>query len=383
MSNPIDNELIRSIFLNDIPLMDVRAPVEFNEGAFPTAANLPLMNDQERHEVGIRYKNNGQDAAIELGHHLVSGDIKDQRIAQWQDFAKENPQGYLYCFRGGLRSRTTQQWLKESGVKLPLINGGYKAMRRFLIDELEHSIEESTFVLLGGRTGTGKTWLLKELSGAMDLEGLAHHRGSSFGRFPDGQPTQINFENNLSIALMKYRANGTHHFWLEDEGRMIGRISLPKSLQEKMKLSNLVVLEEELQYRINITLKDYVTDLSAYYQSYVEQASFSDESSDNERQAIEAFTLFSNYLLESLERVKKRLGGERYKTIDQQMREALEEHKASGDVTLHRTWIESLLTLYYDPMYDYQLDKKTNPVIFRGNSHTILANQKACLFPPL
>ena len=372
MSNPIDRDLIRSILLNDIPLMDVRAPVEFAQGAFPNAVNYPLMNDIERHEVGIRYKTDGQDAAIKLGNQLVSGDIKEQRIAQWQTFAKEHPDGYLYCFRGGLRSRTTQQWLKESGVHLPLVNGGYKAMRRFLLDELEQSIKESKFVLLGGRTGTGKTWLLKELSGAIDLEGLAHHRGSSFGRFPDGQPSQIDFENNLSITLMKFRARGINQFWLEDEGRMIGRVSIPQSLQVKMKQSNLVVLEEELQYRINITLKDYVIDLEDYYKSYFANLSDNDSQKQNE----DAFSLFSNYLLDSLERVQKRLGGERYKIIDQQMREALEEHKFSGEVALHRIWIESLLSLYYDPMYDYQLDKKPNKVIYRGSSHQILSNQK-------
>ncbi len=370
MSNPIDRDLIRSILLNDIPLMDVRAPVEFAQGAFPNAVNYPLMNDDERHEVGIRYKTDGQDAAIKLGNELVSGDIKEQRIAQWQAFAKEHPDGYLYCFRGGLRSRTTQQWLKESGVDLPLINGGYKAMRRFLLDELEQSINESKFVLLGGRTGTGKTWLLKELNGAIDLEGLAHHRGSSFGRFPDGQPSQIDFENNLAITLMKYRAHGMKTFWLEDEGRMIGRVSIPQSLQLKMKQSNLVVLEEELQYRINITLKDYVTDLEAYYQSY-----FADQN-DSQKQGEDAFNLFSNYLLDSLDRVQKRLGGERFKIINQQMHDALEVHKSTGELTLHRIWIESLLSLYYDPMYDYQLEKKPNKVIYRGNSHQILANQK-------
>lgn len=367
MSNPIDRDLIRSILLNDIPLMDVRAPVEFAQGAFPNAVNHPLMNDQERHEVGIRYKKNGQDAAIKLGNQLVSGELKEQRIAQWQAFAKENPDGYLYCFRGGLRSRTAQQWLKESGVDLPLVNGGYKAMRRVLLDELEHSVAESRFVILGGKTGTGKTWLLKELNGAIDLEGFAHHRGSSFGRFPDGQPSQINFENNLSIALMKYRARGMNQFWLEDEGRMIGRISLPLSLQQKMKQSHLVVLEEDLQYRINITLKDYVIDLENYYNNYCNSAED------------DAFKLFAEYLMASLERIKKRLGGERYQKISQQMTTALEEHQSSGQVDLHRIWIESLLSLYYDPMYDYQLENKQNKVIFRGNSHQILANQKKIL----
>jgi tRNA 2-selenouridine synthase len=353
--------------------MDVRAPIEFTQGAFPMAVNHPLMNDQERHEVGIRYKKSGQDAAIKLGNQLVNGDIKEQRIAQWQSFAKEHPEGYLYCFRGGLRSRTTQQWLKQSGVNLPLVNGGYKAMRRVLLDELEDSIAESHFVILGGRTGTGKTWLLKELGGAIDLEGFAHHRGSSFGRFPDGQPSQINFENNLSIALMKQRSRGINRFWLEDEGHLIGGIVLPQSLQQKMKQSSLVMLDEDISYRINITLKDYVIDLYAYYQRYCQEYK-------GETNTVEiAFEQFSDYLLASLARIKKRLGGERFQKINAQMQEALAEQQASGAIESHKIWIESLLTSYYDPMYDYQLEKKQARLIFTGNAHEILANQKKIL----
>lgn len=378
MSNPIDRDLIRSLFLHDIPLMDVRAPVEFAQGAFPCAVNHPLMNDSERHDVGLRYKQQGQDAAIKLGNKLVSGEIKEQRIAQWQAFAREHPDGYLYCFRGGLRSRTTQQWLKESGVDLPLVNGGYKAMRRVLIDELEQSIADSRFIILAGKTGTGKTWLLKELSGAIDLEGFAHHRGSSFGRFPDGQPSQINFENSLAIALMKNRNRGINQFWLEDEGRLIGSLSLPLSLQKKMKESPLVLLEEDLQYRINITLKDYVIDLEKYYRNYYKQRDMQ-ASNDNTLESDEPFKQFSSYLLDSLARIKKRLGGERYQKVEQQMQDALQEQKNSGNIDLHRIWIESLLTSYYDPMYEYQLENKQQQFVFCGNSHQILANQKKIL----
>ena len=376
MSNPIDRDLICSLFLKDIPLMDVRSPIEFSQGAFPHAANHPLMNDQERHDVGICYKKNGQDAAIKLGHKLVSGELKQTRIKQWKDFIRQHPNAYLYCFRGGLRSRTTQQWLKENGVDLPLINGGYKAMRRVLLDELETSIADSQFVILGGKTGTGKTWLLKELSQSIDLEQIAHHRGSSFGRFPDGQPSQINFENTLSILLMKYRRLAMHHFWLEDESRLIGSRVLPQSLQEKMQQSPLVMLEEELSYRIGVTLKDYVIALETYYQNYC--ASLSPQEQDKPIQS-EAFSLFSEYLLSSLDRIKKRLGGERHQKIRSLMIEALAVHKANKDVTGHRQWIESLLTSYYDPMYEYQLEKKQKKIIFQGNSHQILTNQKSLI----
>ena len=110
----------RHIFLNDVPMMDVRAPVEFGQGAFPGVANLPLMDDGERQQVGTCYKHKGQEAAIALGHQLVSGATKRQRIEAWAQFAQTHPQGVLYCFRGGLRSQIVQQWLlNEAGIDYP------------------------------------------------------------------------------------------------------------------------------------------------------------------------------------------------------------------------------------------------------------------------
>jgi tRNA 2-selenouridine synthase len=236
-------------------------------------------------------------------------------------------------------------------------------------------------VILGGKTGTGKTWLLKELSHSLDLEGLAHHRGSSFGRFPDGQPRQINFENNLAVLLMRLRAGGAEKFWLEDEGRMIGSICLPQSLRDKMTEAPLVMLEEELDYRINVILKDYVIDLYAYYEQYTsmhEKQTGVDPDSSRMSQEI-AFEQFSEYLLDSLKRVKKRLGGDRYQHINKLMTEALKEQSDNGSIAAHKLWIETLLTSYYDPMYEYQLEKKQHRVIFRGNSHQILSNQTRIL----
>ncbi len=110
----------RQLFLDDVPMMDARAPVEFSKGAFPGVVNLPLMNDIERQKVGTCYKQHGQQAAIELGHRLVTGKVKAERIEAWAAFARANPHGYIYCFRGGLRSQLVQQWLKsEAGIDYP------------------------------------------------------------------------------------------------------------------------------------------------------------------------------------------------------------------------------------------------------------------------
>jgi len=193
----------RELFLSGRALLDVRAPVEFAKGAFPNAINLPLMSDDERHQVGICYKEKGQQKAIELGAQLVTPDLQAQRVQSWKDFVQANPEARLYCFRGGLRSRISQQWLADAGVQIPLVEGGYKALRTFLIEELQRLGQALSYTLIGGRTGNGKTLLIKRLGSTVDLEALANHRGSSFGSLPGPQPSNIDFENALSIELMR------------------------------------------------------------------------------------------------------------------------------------------------------------------------------------
>ncbi|MEA1988710.1 MAG: rhodanese-like domain-containing protein, partial [Pseudomonadota bacterium] len=127
----------KSIVLNKTPLIDVRAPVEFLQGAFFTASNLPLMNDEERHKVGVCYKQNGNAAAVKLGHQLVNEKTRASRLESWAAFMDANPDALLYCFRGGMRSKISQQWLKECGREIVRLKGGYKAFRRYLIDYLD------------------------------------------------------------------------------------------------------------------------------------------------------------------------------------------------------------------------------------------------------
>ncbi|MFQ3192723.1 MAG: tRNA 2-selenouridine synthase, partial [Paraglaciecola sp.] len=127
----------KQLFLSDTPMIDVRAPIEFIKGAFPSSISAPLMNDDEREAVGTCYKEHGSDAALELGHQLVFGDIKAQRLRHWQNLTKTHPDGIFYCFRGGLRSRITQQWLNDIGIDRPYVEGGYKAMRTYLLEQLQ------------------------------------------------------------------------------------------------------------------------------------------------------------------------------------------------------------------------------------------------------
>lgn len=353
-----DTDNYSALFLDDVPMMDARAPVEFAKGAFPGVVNLPLMNDVERQKVGTCYKQHGQQAAIELGNRLVSGQIKAERIEAWAEFARNNPQGYIYCFRGGLRSQLVQQWLKsEAGIDYPRVTGGYKAMRNFLLDTLEQAVSHLDFVLVGGMTGTGKTEVLARLGNSVDLEGLANHRGSSFGKRATPQPAQIDFENALAIRLLKMQAQGIKQFVLEDEARLVGRCSIPLSLFQGMQQYPLVWLEDSLEGRVERILKDYVVDLCAEFTAEHGEAGFS---------------AFAERLQESLVNISRRLGGEHYRELALIMDQALAEQARSGAVDLHRNWIETLLTRYYDPMYVYQRESKASRIEFAGEQDAVV-----------
>lgn len=353
-----DTEDYLSLFLNDAPLLDVRAPVEFAKGSFPAAENAPLMNDEERHRIGICYKEKGQDEAIRLGHQLVCGDIKAQRIEAWKRFIARHPEGYLFCFRGGLRSRLTQQWIRDAGIDFPLVKGGYKALRRFLIDSLDNLVESGDFRILSGRTGTGKTRVLQQLPNPVDLEGLANHRGSSFGRQVTPQPSQIDFENRLAVAMLKARHLKNGPVYLEDESRLVGRCAMPDAMKERMAQAPLLILEQSLEDRTRIIREDYVEAMSADYIN---------------RDGEEAGWLnFRDYLLEALGRISKRLGGERYSQLRSVMEQALKEQERNGDVHAHDAWIQPLLQDYYDPMYDYQLSKKQGQILVRGGTDAVI-----------
>jgi tRNA 2-selenouridine synthase len=349
-----------SLFLNDVPMMDARAPIEFCKGAFPGVINLPLMNDSERQRVGTCYKQQGQQAAIELGHQLVSGPIKAERIEAWAAFAKANPDGYLYCFRGGLRSQIVQQWLKsEAGIDYPRVVGGYKAMRTFLLETIEQTVNECDLVLIGGMTGTGKTEVIAQLDNSLDLEGHANHRGSSFGKRATVQPPQIGFENALAVDMLKKRSAGINQFALEDEGRIVGSCSLPLPLYQRMQELPVVWLEDSLDGRIERIFKDYVVDLSA---EFIELHG-----------ADEGFRAFAERLQQSLTNILKRLGGERYKRLASIMQQALGEQGQGLGVDTHRGWIEALLTEYYDPMYAFQRESKASRIEFVGDQAAVLA----------
>ena len=356
MSLPLINNY-KQLLLDYTPMIDVRAPVEFATGALPASINLPLMTDDERHQVGLRYKNNGQDSAIAMGHQLVHGEIKQQRVQAWQDFIQANPSAVLYCARGGLRSQLTQQWLAEAGIDCPRVEGGYKSLRGFLYQYLMDYCTDNMFTIVSGMTGTGKTEIIQALPTGLDLEGAANHKGSSFGRPLDEQPAQIDFENRIAIDLLKIQDQHPQSMVvLEDESRNIGARHIPHDFSDRMAQSQFVVIDMDFEERLERLWQEYVVE------RYLKTLAFFGATGEQE---------FARYLRESLLRVQKRLGGQRTKELLASMDNAIAiQHR--DNFASHRHWLALITQDYYDPMYSYQLKKKKEMVVFRGSREAVV-----------
>lgn len=338
-------------------LIDVRAEVEFAAGAIPGAVNLPILTSDERARVGTCYKQHGQAAAIALGHRLVCGAVRADRTARWCEFLERHPDAVLHCWRGGMRSRLAAEWIAAEGFPVRVVAGGYKMLRQHLLQEFAALSASAPLVVVGGRTGSAKTVLIRELAGGVDLEGFAQHRGSSFGRRTGIPPTQAAFENELAVELLHQRidAPGAMLF-LEDESRQIGPVTVPLEVHRAMKEAPLVVLESAFDERVERVLAEYVdADLASWL----------------ELDPADGFARFRDSLQQSLSRIQRRLGGERYHQARHLLEAALDRHEQHGDTSAHRAWIALLLREYYDPMYEYQLSKAVERVVFRGDYATI------------
>lgn len=350
--------------------IDVRSESEFAKGALPGAINAPILNDEERRLVGICYKNQGQQAAIELGHKLVGGETKAVRIAQWQRLMNNHQPKGLYCWRGGLRSQMATDWLlDEGGFVLPRLQGGYRAVRNLMLQLLDDLPKRLNIHLLGGQTGSGKTVLLKQLVNAIDLEGLANHRGSAFGAHITSQPTTACFEHQLATALL--RADCKTRLWLEDEAAYIGALHLPANLKQAMHNAGIVVVQEQREARVRHIFDEYI--VGGWY-TFCRH--FSDQPLQSFRQHYES----------ALTKIQKRLGGAKFAQIAGLMRQAFNHQAVHDDLEVHKVWLDVLLADYYDPMYAYQQTRKSERILFAGNRHEVLAfinqqqtNKTVCL----
>ena len=196
--------------------------------------------------------------------------------------------------------------------------------------------------------GCAKTDILNSLPDSIDLEGLAHHRGSTFGKRPGGQPSQIDFENTLAIALFRqHHAHPQAPVLLEDESLLIGRCAIPPDLREKMQQSPLIVVDASLEERVEHSFRNYILHkLGEWQQTLGEE---------------QGFVEFSADLRQSLQKIHKRLGGVRYQQLQDLLEQALLGHEAAI-TSLHRGgWITLLLQDYYDPDVRFSDEPETKP----------------------
>jgi len=236
-------------------VLDVRSPGEYREGHIPGALSMPLFSDEERARVGTLYKQKGRQEALLEGLDIV-GPKMSSMVRQAQSVARGG-QVLVHCWRGGMRSSSVAWLLEQSGLKVGLLAGGYKAYRQHI---RQIFCGEAKLVLLGGMTGCGKTDLLHLLvkSGeqVLDLEGLANHRGSAFGAV--GQPPQPSTEHFENLCHSVWSGfDLTRHIWVENESLKIGTCIINPGLYENMLAAPMVRVNAPLSQRLDRLERDY------------------------------------------------------------------------------------------------------------------------------
>ena len=324
------------------PVADVRSPGEYCQAHISGAYSLPLFSDEERKIVGTIYKQQSREDAIKLGLDFFGVKMKNmvieaEKIASNHksltnrgssnieiEGEKNNNIILVHCWRGGMRSAGVAWLLDLYGFKVYTLAGGYKAYRNWVLRQFE---QPCRFKILGGYTGSGKTEVLKELAknkhSVIDLEGIAHHKGSAFGALGETpQPTQEMFENELAMKLhaVSEAVPADGHIWLEDESRRIGAVNIPGALWESMRRASLYFLDIPFEERLDHIIEEY--------------GQF-----DKPR------------LVSCILRIQKRLGGKDMKdTID-----FLKEGDYQGAFRI--------LLCYYDKFYAKDIDSRSKPAV--------------------
>jgi len=359
---------ITDFLVGEGAILDVRSPAEFGQGHIPGAVNLPLFDDAERAEIGTLYKQQGRQAAVLRGLALVGPRMEalaaaltragDQHQADVQDQAEAQAQRHplsigpaassrttdstsplataplrLHCWRGGMRSASVAWLARQLDLPVVLLEGGYKSYRRWVLALFERPWP---LRLLGGRTGCGKTELLLALAergvAMVDLEGLAHHRGSSFGGLGlPAQPSSEHYENRLAAALC--RLEGAPAIWLEAESSQVGRCRIPTGLWRQMRAAPVLEVQRPLEQR--------VAHLVTIYGSQDPQA-----------------------LAEATHRIAKRLGPQRT--------------AAALEAIERADWAAACLQMldYYDRCYDHELGQHRLSTVELGQLSPAAAAQE-------
>lgn len=304
-----------------LPVIDVRSPAEYSHGHIPGAVNIPLFNNEERALVGTYYKKAGRKEAIDIGMEIAGPKLLnfvEQAKTLTTSPARSGVAGgkaLVHCWRGGMRSESFAWLLHSFGLEPTTLTKGYKAYRNYVLESFN---KPAKIIIIGGETGSGKTEVIKALSKigeqVIDLEGIAHHRGSVFGALgQEPQPTAEQFENNIASQWLKLDFSRT--VWLEDESHSIGRVFIPAGLWQQMKHASILRLGVPKELRIKRLIAEY----GCYDKTLLQ---------------------------ENILKIQKRLGG-------QNTHFALEA-LAAGNLAL----VAGTLLTYYDKAYHFDHEKR-------------------------
>lgn len=303
----ISPESLPQLQAQRVPIVDVRTPSEYAHGHIPGACNLPLFSDEEHACVGTLYKQHSRQQAIDQGLAFVGP--KMQHLAQEGKRLSYCKRIVLYCARGGMRSGSMAWLLDLYGLEVMVIEGGYRVYKEWRNEIL---LQPRRYNILGGPTGSGKTRLLHLLAQAgaqvVDLEGLAHHRGSAFGSMnpAEPQPSSEAFANELAHCL--YPMDTQTAVWLESESPLIGSVSIPKDFYRLMQQGRYFHFEMERGVRIRNIVEEYSS-------------------------------LPKEYLLQGFDKIRKRVGDATCREATQAVRN--DDYTRAVDLALH----------YYDKAY--------------------------------
>ncbi|MBP2651664.1 MAG: selU [Firmicutes bacterium] len=244
--------------------IDVRTPKEFAEGHLPGALNIPIFSNDERATVGTLYKQVSVDAAKQLGVEIASPKLP-AIIKSLTTYANQNYQIVIYCWRGGMRSKSIVNILDMLDIAAFQLAGGYKSYRRHVLDHLEAFDLKPQALVLYGATGVGKTTILNKLAlqgiPTIDLEKLANHRGSVFGQIGLGNSTTMPlFESQILDHLEKLQTQP--YFFVECESNRIGNVYIPKVLYQRMLSGKKILIHASVPTRVQRLIAEYSNNAS-------------------------------------------------------------------------------------------------------------------------
>ena len=241
--------------------IDVRTPKEYEEEHIPEAVNIPVFSNEERERIGILYKNQGKKEATREALKIVGAKVYDM-YTEFEKVLKKGKKLVVYCARGGMRSSTVTALFRELSLPVLKLSKGYKGYRNYINEKLPKMTEKVKFIVLYGKTGSGKTKILKEMKNmgydVLDLEGCANHRGSLLGSIGLGSEySQKYFESLVFESFFSFK---TDTVFVEGESRRIGNIVIPIYLYEKILDSEKIYIETDIYKRINIIKEEYLKE---------------------------------------------------------------------------------------------------------------------------